>query len=177
MKNLLVLFLISILCASCYTEPEEDTNPVQGMKPVYLTKDQLGTIESQEARPYGNLGKIVSSGNNIYINERLEGIHVIDNSDPTMPDIIQFWSIPGNVDFTITGTTLYADNSFDLLTIDISDPKDIKLLSTVENIYPNDENTADFPGTYFGPFECADSSLGIVVDWEEATLINPKCRR
>lgn len=59
----------------------------------------------------------------MYINERFEGIHVIDNRDPSSPQNVAFLDIPGNIDLAVNGDALYADSYVDLVTIDISNPK------------------------------------------------------
>lgn len=160
---------------SCYQEPVEDTTEVVGRKPIYLDLALTGTAISEEPKAFGSLGKIVSKDSYIYVNEKSAGIHVIDNANPSIPVAKHFWSIPGNIDFTIRENFLYADSGADLLTVDISDPADIKLVTTTEGIY-NEDPEANFPINYSGPFECVDPSLGIVIAWESALITNPKCR-
>jgi len=173
-KTILTAF-ISILFLSCYQEQEVANFSVRGPRPIYLNTADLGPVTSQAPKEFGELGKIVTVSNQIYINELYVGIHVIDNSDPNNPVPTHFWSILGNIDFTIDGNFLYADNAIDLLTIDISDPANIVVLSTNENVYLNDDETVLFPPNNFGHFECVDPSKGIVIGWEDALLQNPKC--
>ena len=171
------LLLLITLLYSCVPVENEDVGDVLGVRPIYLNKQAFKVIESLPPRPFEDLGQIVTVGNYIYINERYEGIHVIDNSDPSTPVTLHFWQIDGNLDFTISGNRLYADNGYDLYTIDISDPGAIVLVSTVEDIYGPIGETALFPPDYSGFFECVDPSLGLVVEWEDATLNNPRCDR
>lgn len=174
MKKILLLFTVFWLI-SCEDIPIQEDTTVPGMKPVYQLLDDGVIVESQEARPFHELGKIVSRAEYIYINEKFKGIHVIDNSNPNAPLLKYFWRIEGNLDFTLKDNFLYAENNRDLLTIDISDPANIQLKSTIDNIYLN-RNGALAPPEYFGPFECVDPTQGTVVDWEMETLLNPKCR-
>ena len=67
-------------------------------------------------------GKIYVKDNYIYINELYDGIHVINDTNPSSPQRIAFIPIPGDVDIAIKDTTLYADSYVDLVTIDISNP-------------------------------------------------------
>ena len=175
MHKFLFVFLSCLLWVSCYEEPTEETLQVWGNKPIYLESGNLGTASTELPKAFGNLGKIVSNGSAIYINEVAEGIHVIDNNDPNNPITKHFWSIPGNIDFTIKDQYLYADSNTDLLTIDISNPSDIKLVSTIKEIYKENPES-DFPLNYRGHFECVDSSKGFVIGWEEQLITNPKCR-
>lgn len=162
---------------SCTPEEEEKIGEHWGVRPIYLNVDALNPVMTLPPREFEDLGQIVTAGDFIYINERYEGIHVIDNSDPNNPTTLYFWQIQGNLDFTVSGNRLYTDNGFDLYTIDISDPSSIILLSTVENIYGQTGNTEMFPTNYSGFFECVDPALGIVVEWERALLDNPRCER
>jgi len=171
---LLVIFVFPLLM-SC--DPEPETITVQGMSPIYASTTDFSYIRTEAAREIGELGKIVNVGNTIYINEILEGIHVIDNTDPVNPDFIYFLNIPGNTEFTIEGNTLYADNSRDLLVIDITDITSIEVVEVVENVYGADFNPIFYrpPFDYSGPFACVRADEGIVVDWEFRLLTDPNC--
>jgi hypothetical protein len=104
--------------------------------PVYrtLTDIRVG-ISVAPARALQAPGKIYAFGQYLFINERQEGIHVIDNSDPANPQTLAFWSIPGNVDMAIHGNYLYADQYIDLLTIDISDMLHPNVVCRAENTF------------------------------------------
>jgi hypothetical protein len=69
------------------------------------------------------------------INEFHAGIHIYDNSDPSNPTALSFLPIPGNVDMAIRNDRLYADNYVDLLTFDVSDPSQPKLLNRLEEVF------------------------------------------
>lgn len=173
-NRLLILLLLSVFISCDKTSVKEDF-VVTGLKPVYMSLQNITLVESEPAREFGTLGKIISTGNFILINEQFKGVHLIDNSNPLDPTNLHFWKIPGNVNFTIKGNYLYADNTRDLLTVDISDPAEIKLVNRIENVRQDAE--LSLPDQFEGFFECVDYSLGIVTAWEEATLTNPKCRR
>lgn len=160
---------------NCDKPQDKEDHIVEGLRPVYISLENIVFAESQPAQNFGTLGKIVSLEDFIFINEQFEGVHVIDNSNPQAPTKLHFWKIPGNVNFTLKDNYLYADNTRDLLTIDISDPAEIKLVNRIENIHP--EFDISLPDDYSGFFECVDPDKGIVTTWEETTLTNPKCRR
>jgi len=147
----------------------------EGMKPEYASFDDFNHIQTEAPRPPGNLGKIVSVGDYLFINELFQGIHVIDNTDPANPEFIHFWAILGNTEFTIEQNTLYADNSRHLIVIDISDFANIMFVKFIEDFYNDEFVTAYRPPGYFGPFECVDPDIGIVIGWELETLTNPLC--
>ena len=133
-------------------------------------------IFSGPAIPSIDQGSFVENNGFIYINERFKGIHVFDNSNLGNPIKVYFWHIPGNSEFTVDGNFLYADNSRHFITIDISDPANIKVLSHVKDLFSNGMENENYPKNYRGVFECVEFEKGIVVGWENQLLDSPKCR-
>ncbi len=172
MKNL--IYLVPLLLSSCFNTVEPQLEEYMGLAPIYSTNITDG-IKSENFRDFEQLGKIVYKKPFIYINERYQGIHVIDNNNPANPETIAFWNIPGVIDFTVKENFLYAENGEDLITIDVSDIFEIKVLSVIENI--NTVSNHLFPSGYSGWFECVNEDLGIVIGWEEKLLTNPQCWR
>jgi LVIVD repeat len=166
----LVLGLV-LLFSAC----EKDQIKRDGMKPVYYSFDDFSELRSGPPMTYGELGKIISSGNYIFINEKGKGIHVIDNSNPNNPVQLYFWHIIGNTEFTILQNYLYADNGKHLLIIDISNFENIALTDVIKNQY-QPEFLELYPDGYSGYFECYDSTIGILIGWEKGELINPYCK-
>jgi hypothetical protein len=151
----------------------EDTEWVSGFSPIYLSyADLRAPVTAEDPVDIGITGKIYVKDSYIYINELYEGIHVIDNADPSSPQKIAFIPIPGNVDMAIKGTTLYTDSYVDLVAIDIADPLNAVEVARIEDAFPYITPSpwieADFVAG--SPVETPDESLGVVVGWEQ-TLI------
>ena len=176
MKNILIPIGICLMCFIACVDTEPLPVMIDGLKPIYrdINKED---IQSVDARMFGDLGKIVYVDPYIFINELYSGIHVVDNSDPTDPQQIVFWSIPGNTDFTIDGNWLYADNSRDLYTIDIIDIYNIKKVFTNSDLYFQIASSQMYPPDFNGSFECVDATKGTVVGWKAEELTDPKCWR
>ncbi len=123
-----VLFSMSVFCAllvlgfqSCVKDTCTNKQTYTRWSPVYKTNAEMREAPKfQAARPMRNTGKIYFYGKYILINEQKEGIHILDNTDPTKPQAVGFISIVGNVDMAVKGNYLYADSYTDLLTLDIS---------------------------------------------------------
>ena len=115
----------------------------------------------EEAHVLQKAGKIYFKDNYLFINEINEGIHVIDNSNPSAPITLGFIKIIGNVDISIRGNTLFADSYVDLLSIDISDIRNPQTLQRVENVFKNN-------------FEINDSK-GIPTAWKTVEYIEENC--
>ncbi|MBU0488986.1 MAG: hypothetical protein KKD31_13640, partial [Bacteroidetes bacterium] len=61
-----------------------------------------------------------------------------------------------------------------LVAINISDPLHPTELSRIHGVYDYKHQMYPEAG---GWFECVDTTRGLVVDWEPASLTNPKCFR
>lgn len=172
MKKLYFLAIIALL-NNCVTDEDKAANEkVMGYRPIYTDYAVLRKIELQKARGLTSPGKIYTKGKYLYINESGDGVHIFDNSDKTNPKPLAFLSIPVNKDISIKGNILYADNGDDLVTIDISDPNNIKVLKRVEKAFPYPSYPLER-----GRFECVDPGKGYVKAWEYVELTNPKCSR
>jgi hypothetical protein len=136
--------------------------------PVYMSYDEL-RVAVRDTTPVNITapGKIYLLGDFLFVNEVREGIHVIDNSDPSDPEVISFIRIPGNIDLAIKNNILYADSYVDLVAIDISDLDEIREVARFEDVFSYSLPPYE-PMTRLG---MVDESQGVVVDWvtEEVT--------
>lgn len=168
------VLLLSFFCASCWSVSEDisETLIEEGLKPIYAPNADWQTIRTTAPVPIRKLGKIYYKDNHIFVNELYEGIHIIDNSDPSNPTFVKFIHIVGSKDIAIKGNYLYADNVNDLVVLNIENLENIRLENRVSALYP--ASAQSHPQAYQGFFECADENR-IVIGWEEASLQNPKC--
>jgi hypothetical protein len=138
MKKLLplswLLPAVIVLLSGCIKDKISRTYQI--MQPVYESKAVvLSNINGSPARELSKPGKIFIRGNYLYINEVDKGVHIYDNSNPSNPRQVSFISIPGNLDVAVSGHYMYADMYSDLLTIDIGDPLNAKLVDTSVNVF------------------------------------------
>lgn len=145
------------LTASCVKDDCTRVMTYTKHTPVYKTLAEIRVDPTVEpARELEKPGKIYLFGNLILINEKGEGVHVIDNANPSAPAKLAFIAIPGNIDIAMSGNTLYADNYTDLLAIDVSNIQNAHVKKRVQNAFPS-----------FG----SDPDLGLLVAYnsEEVT--------
>lgn len=157
---------------------------VTGYKPVYYLLDGKfeDSVYSTKPRSLVNPGKIYVYQSYLLVNESGKGIHVFDNSDPVNPLPVAFINVPYNFDMAVKDNTLYGDTYLGLVVVDITNLPDITLIKLIkhnQNItYPPLPN-ANWGGGWSGDgktyFECIDSEKGVVIDWKEDLLIEPKC--
>jgi hypothetical protein len=103
--------------------------------PVFKTLDEIhnGTAVNEAPRELKVPGQIYFYNNFIFINEKREGIHVLDNADPANPQNISFIAIPGNEDLAIRNGVLYANTYIDLLAIDLTN---YEVVGRAESVFP-----------------------------------------
>ncbi|MDH5367994.1 MAG: hypothetical protein OEW67_13500 [Cyclobacteriaceae bacterium] len=174
--NLFTIALSSIvflLGVSCIEDNTLEIGSVEGYKPVYAESYQT-EILFQAPRAMESPGKIYVFGNYLFVNEMQNGVHVINNSDPSNPINTAFIQIPGNVDIAVRDYVLYADNYTDLVAIDVSDMNNPLVCDREVNVFSIQRDYPDMFGVYF---ECVDKSKGVVTGWIPATIVNPKCSR
>jgi hypothetical protein len=162
-----VLLLVFLSMNACKKE-DCDYNRIQYFyQPVTITWEEINEqIGTEPARAIKNPGKIYLLGDILFINEINEGVHVIDNADPSNPINQYFINIPGSMDIAAIGNVLYADNYSDLISLDISDFADVQLIERVPNVFYYGSD-----GMYFQRNED-----GVAVDWIEIdTVIQLDC--
>lgn len=176
MNRPFLLFTLFILCIGfdgC--RPYAPTPPTTGdtYRPVYAAYTDVRTVRVLAPQPLKNVGKIYVKDQYLFINDVGTGIHVVDNRDPAKPVFISFLSIPGNHEIAIKDSTLFADNVLDLVAINIGNPRAIRVVKRIENVF---EYPA-FPLATNVRFECPDRDRGVVIRWEKAAIENPQCYR
>jgi hypothetical protein len=128
--------LLATVLGACLRDECGSTRTYVRFDPVYkLPAEFRKGITAEGPRSLKNPGKIYAIGQYLLINERQEGIHVVDNSDPANPRNIAFWNIPGNVDMAVRDGYLYADQYVDLLSIDVSDIQNPVLACTTQDAF------------------------------------------
>jgi len=159
--QLLVTVMLSVFLATC--DKEHCTHTYTLYKPIYKTLSEVrANMKSNPAQALKSPGKIYIYGNYIFLNESNEGIHIIDNSQPTAPKNIAFINIPGNLDLAVTGSTLYADSYGDLVAFDISNPLSVQPKKFLNNVFPY----RAIYGTYSNGGTTNPDSIKVVCKWE-----------
>lgn len=161
MKRQFLFILLIPLLIGC-EDKCETTRSYTFFEPVYLSLDEARAGYGIEGpQTLSKPGKIYLFGKYVFINEAGEGIHILDNGDPSNPAVISFISIPGNFDMAVKGSVLYADSYIDLLTIDITNPEQPSLIQRLENAFPR-------YNTQFG-FEAVGNN--VITGWEEKETV------
>ncbi|MFD2573984.1 LVIVD repeat-containing protein [Spirosoma soli] len=157
MKRLYVFLVLPLLWLTSCTDKCEETRTFRRYTPVSLTAYQVRqNVRTEGARALVKPGKIYTKDGFLFINELKEGIHVIDNRNPSAPKSIAFLRVPGNGDIAVRNSILYADSYMDLVAFDISDVNDIKLVKRVDGVFPS--------GIFEGGYWSYNGQSGIIND-------------
>lgn len=168
------LLLVWLLTDGCY--PRDVDPPIsnrEGYVPVYRSLADARNIRVLAAQPLRQTGKIYIKDGFLFVVEPNQGIHVINNRDPEKPVSQAFISVPGVYDVAIKDSTLYANNTTDLVAFNVTDMSRIALVKRVANAF----SLPQYPPVTNTYFECADPARGVIVDWVKTQLTNPNCYR
>ncbi|CCH51974.1 hypothetical protein BN8_00935 [Fibrisoma limi BUZ 3] len=170
---LLLTCLLSL--DGCYISPatEPGADRRETYRPIYSTYDRVRTVETLDPQPIRTAGKIYIKDQFLFINDVGRGIHIVDNSDPASPTKVSFVAIPGARELAIKDSILYVDNIIDLVALNITNPRNVRLAKRVENAF----TYAAYPPMHNVRFECPDPEKGLVIGWERAEVTDPQCFR
>ena len=171
--NLFFLCLIGLLLMQC--TQDFGTIELTYSKATAIYGD-LSDIRNkpllETARDIKNPGKIYVGKDLLLIGEENEGIHVLDNSNPSNPTNVSFIQIPGNKEFFVKDSYIYAESLYDMLKIDISTPTNPVLLSRAENSIADEETFKNLDGETLIGFEFEEVTENFNADDEVVNLIN-----
>lgn len=144
MKYVLLLSAVFTLYSCYWNNPGYNDSltppPLQkvwGSKPVYEAVTVAKQISySAQKQPIAQAGNIYAFGNYIFQVDVGRGIHVIDNTVPAQAERIGFITVNGCAQLSIKGQYLYTNSIADLVTLDISDPANVREVSRVPNAFP-----------------------------------------
>ena len=128
-KWLWAALLVPLLSTSYY--------PDMGYYPVFMSRTDLEkAVKWTTPVALVNPGKIYVKGDTLYVVEKYRGIHVIDNRNAALPVKAGFLVIPGIADLAIKNHALFADNSVDLISIDIADITKPSVIDRKREFFP-----------------------------------------
>lgn len=173
---LLLAFFLSAVVYSCIEDEERDAafgGVLMGYSPLYASAEEA-EVKMLPSRSLDKPGKIYVFGDWLFVNERMKGVHIINNKNPENPINTAFLQVAGNIDMALKDGVLFLDQSGSLITVNISNPEQIILGERIENVFQTEFAYPPERGVYF---ECVDRRKGIVIGWEWKELENPKCYR
>ena len=165
---LTVLLAISVLLEGC-TDSCEVRSEYTYFEPVYTTVAELrSSISLKEPQPITGIGRIYLKDGMLLIGDPGQGIHIIDNRDPSNPIPLKYLSIPGTYDLAMKDNILYADSYVDLVAFDMSNINTVHEVARLEGAFKN-YNTMGIT---------ADINCCVITEWKETknvSVSSPDC--
>lgn len=161
------IILVSLLLVFGFGCEDKYVQIYKANSPVYLSYETLrASVQQTGTRELVHPGKMYFKEGYLFIVEEREGIHVIDNSDPSNPTKLSFIEVPGVVDIAIKEQIMYADSYIDLVALDISDLDQITEVERLTRMFPYTlpEHNTELP------IARIDETKGVVIAWEEKTV-------
>jgi hypothetical protein len=138
----------------------------QAIVPKLMAKEDLrSSIKFGPARDLSKPGKIYTKGTLLFVNEKYEGVHVINNADPSNPVKLGFIEVPGCIDIAMKDNTLYVDNATDLVAINISDPNNVTITERLPGIFPELSNVSAYSSSLN-----FDRTKFVIIGWKDTTI-------
>ncbi|HLO45877.1 MAG TPA: hypothetical protein VK175_16170 [Leadbetterella sp.] len=162
MKKLLIIAFVALVNWSC-TDECTQTRTFRTTVPFQISQEQVRAgILNETPQDLVKPGKIYAYNNYLIISEVKKGLHIIDNSNPSSPVKLAFLKIPGVIDMAVRDNILYADSYMDLVALDITNPKSIKEVGRVKNMF--NYGLVDGVSWYYDPYS------KIITDYEFKTI-------
>ena len=140
MTRYLVLLLFFAL-AGCTKDDCLQVETYTHVEPIFVPRDSVENlpIRWETPRDLTTPNQIYYHNDRLYLNERGEGLHVIDNSDPADPVQLGFLRATGNQNLAIRNGILYLDSYTDLLTLPLATLENPTDVTRISNVFPSPE--------------------------------------
>lgn len=143
-KKLLAFLALAIILQGCWpiNDGEDDVIiepfPESFYTPVTMPREAFEASTTFEApKSIINSGKIYVKDNFLFINEKNEGFHVFNNSNPENPINIGFIKVLGSSDLAVKGDILYVNNATDLVAIQPNfETQTVSITKRITNTFP-----------------------------------------
>lgn len=174
MKHIYIVF-VSMFLFAC-SDDDTQFEVVTVATPItQLKADLRAEVDVVQAAPIEESGKFYFYQDYIFVNDNLQGVHVIDNRIPEAPQKIAFIKIPGNKDVEVKNNILYADSFSDLVLFDISDINNIQFLDRYLDVLGSSNyEIPEIDQVVSGvDYENFDSTTQIIIGWEYKEVRRP----
>lgn len=173
---LAIIFLL-VSCWDFRKQPLYKPHKVLGYKPVYSNDSSLLRVQAMGPQPVKFPGKIYIKGTLIFQNDIGYGIHVINNSDPSVASRIGFIQLRGNSEMSIKGNYLYANSYADLVVIDISNWRNVTEVKRIRNAFTQGHTIYNFIPLpeHKVYYDCPNFNNGIQIGWVRDSVNETSC--
>jgi len=141
------LFLLIVLFNACKKDEFKRTIWVKKGQSV---QDVRASFSVEAPRAITHPAGVFRSGNLLFLLQENEGIGIMDITKPAAPIDKAFIKLLSNSHVVVKSNVLIADNGVDLVSIDISDLTQIRLVKRIQNVFSekwlNEQDSSVFVG-------------------------------
>ncbi len=136
MKPLFFL-LLPLLLTACLEDDCQETVTFRAFDPITITANEWRSdvFTPTAAETVCDPSGFYVYGDYLFVLDRNEGLHLIDNRDNANPRPVAFVPIRGGQGIAVRNNVLYVNQYIDLLAFDISSPESPRFLSRTEDAF------------------------------------------
>lgn len=115
-----------------------DEEPISNYDPIFVTRDVLeSSVVLTSPQPMKETGKIYVKDNLLFVNDKMSGFQIYDNSNPSNPTHVKSIQVWGSTDLAVKGNTIYINQATDLIALKYNEVNQtIEITERIRNIYP-----------------------------------------
>lgn len=122
MKKLQLLFLFTSLLTmqSCWLLKDDDKEVKERQSiynPVIISRTELENILLQNTKTLTQKDKVFVNGTMMYVNDRRDGFHIYDNSNPSQPQKVKFLKALGSSTLSFKDDYVFINQATDLVVL------------------------------------------------------------
>lgn len=136
MKKLLLIVSILFL-QSCFYPHNEPLETSQ-YTAVFMDRTEFeNSVVLQNSKSLIELGKIYTFNDYLFINEKQEGFHIYNNSNPETPIALKYIKVPGATDMAIKSDIIYINQATDLIAVEFdTNTQSLTVTKRIKNVFP-----------------------------------------
>jgi hypothetical protein len=128
-------FILGFGLMCSLTGCEEPKPFYSNYKPILVRREEADkAIKYGPKEPQEDAGKFYLYRDYIFLAEENKGYHIINNSNPNNPAFVGFLHIQNSTDVSIKDDVLYANQSTDLLVINLKNFPNINLIKRMQDV-------------------------------------------
>ena len=151
LKKSLPFFLVAMMSLPMFNACKKD----EFKRSIWVKKGQSvqdirASFSVEAPRAITHPAGVYRSGNLLFLLQENEGIGIMDITNPASPIDKAFIKLSSNSHVVVKSNVLIADNGVDLVSIDISDLNQIRLVNRIQNVFTekwlNEQDSSVFVG-------------------------------
>lgn len=138
--GILLVATFFVLQGCCFSGCPDDEPfiPTSDYEPIVLSREAFEqSVALQNSQVIEDAGKIYVLQDFLFLNEKRDGFHIFDNTNPANPIASKFLVVPGSTDIAIKDGVFYINQAVDLIAVVIDQNSNTAtVVKRIENVFP-----------------------------------------